>query len=94
MVVLLLFNAAGRECPDGWESGLFDKNSFTEAQAGWARTVVTGRARLGGIPVGVIAVETQTVERVVPADPGSPDSSEQSIPQAGQVSRDAVSHIS
>lgn len=28
-------------------------------QAGWARTVVTGRARLGGVPVGVIAVETQ-----------------------------------
>lgn len=44
---------------EGWESGLFDKNSWTEAQAGWARTVVTGRARLGGIPVGVIAVETQ-----------------------------------
>lgn len=38
---------------------MFDKNSWTESQAGWARTVVTGRARLGGIPVGVIAVETQ-----------------------------------
>jgi len=70
---------------EGWESGLFDKNSWSEAQAGWARTVVTGRARLGGIPVGVIAVETQTVTRVVPADPGIPDSAEQSIPQAGQV---------
>jgi acetyl-CoA carboxylase carboxyltransferase component len=44
---------------EGWESGLFDRNSWTEAQAGWARTVVTGRARLNGIPVGVIAVETQ-----------------------------------
>jgi len=79
--------AAGREGGEaGWKSGLsFDKNSFTEAQAGWARTVVTGRARLGGIPVGVIAVETQTVMRVVPADPGIPDSAEQSIPQAGQV---------
>jgi acetyl-CoA carboxylase/biotin carboxylase 1 len=44
---------------EGWESGMFDKNSWSEAQAGWARTVVTGRARLGGIPVGVIAVETQ-----------------------------------
>lgn len=51
---------------EGWESGLFDKNSWTEAQAGWARTVVTGRARLGGIPVGVIAVETQ-VRRKPPA---------------------------
>jgi Carboxyl transferase domain len=51
-------------------------------QAGWARTVVTGRARLGGIPVGVIAVESQTVMLNVPADPGMPDSSERIIPQA------------
>lgn len=77
---------AGRDGGEaGWESGMFDRNSFTEAQAGWARTVVTGRARLGGIPVGVIAVETQTVQRVVPADPGMLDSSEQTLPQAGQV---------
>lgn len=77
---------AGRDGGEaGWEAGLFDRNSFTEAQAGWARTVVTGRARLGGIPVGVIAVETQTVQRIVPADPGMLDSSEQTLPQAGQV---------
>lgn len=75
----------------GWESGLFDRNSFTEAQAGWARTVITGRARLGGIPVGVIAVETQTVQRVVPADPGMLDSSEQTLPQAGQVGKSGCS---
>ena len=30
--------------------------------------------RLGGIPVGVIAVETRTVEVVVPADPANLDS--------------------
>ncbi len=51
-------------------------------QAGWARTVITGRARLGGTPVGVIAVETSTVILSVPADPGMPDSSERVIPQA------------
>ena len=50
-------------------------------QAGWARTVVTGRARLGGTPVGVIAVETATIMLHVPADPGMPDSSERVIPQ-------------
>ena len=50
-------------------------------QAGWARTVITGRARLGGTPVGVIAVETSTVILNVPADPGMPDSSERIIPQ-------------
>jgi hypothetical protein len=68
-----------------FEGGLFDRGSWTEAQAGWARSVVTGRARLGGIPVGVVAVESQTVHKAVPADPGMPDSSEVTIPQAGQV---------
>lgn len=40
----------------------------------WAQTVVTGRARLGGIPIGVIAVETRTVELTLPADPANLDS--------------------
>ena len=31
-------------------------------------------ARLGGIPLGVIAVETRTVELMVPADPANLDS--------------------
>ena len=30
--------------------------------------------RLGGLPVGVIAVETRTVEVTIPADPANPDS--------------------
>ena len=30
--------------------------------------------RLGGIPCGVIAVETRSVELLVPADPANPDS--------------------
>ena len=44
-----------------------------ETLSNWAQTVVTGRARLGGIPCGVIAVETRTVECTVPADPANPD---------------------
>ncbi|KAG2488653.1 hypothetical protein HYH03_012820 [Edaphochlamys debaryana] len=76
---------AGRESATGWQSGLFDKGSWLESQAGWARTVVTGRARLGGVPVGVIGVESATVMREVPADPGLPESSESVVPQAGQV---------
>ncbi len=77
---------AGRVVEGKWESGLFDKGSWSEAQAGWARSVVTGRARLGGIPVGVIAVETQTVMLNIPADPGAPDSSERFIPQVRECS--------
>ncbi|XP_078164139.1 acetyl-CoA carboxylase 1-like isoform X1 [Carex rostrata] len=68
-----------------WLGGIFDKGSFVEALEGWAKTVVTGRAKLGGIPVGIIAVETQTVMQVIPADPGQLDSSERVVPQAGQV---------
>ncbi|ELK31457.1 Acetyl-CoA carboxylase 2 [Myotis davidii] len=40
---------------------------------------------LGGIPVGVIAVETRTVEVVVPADPANLDSEAKITQQAGQV---------
>ncbi|XP_054796887.1 acetyl-CoA carboxylase 1-like [Prosopis cineraria] len=68
-----------------WLGGIFDKDSFVETLAGWARTVVTGRAKLGGIPVGIVAVETQTMMQVIPADPGQLDSHERVVPQAGQV---------
>ncbi|KAJ9167051.1 hypothetical protein P3X46_021733 [Hevea brasiliensis] len=68
-----------------WLGGIFDRDSFIETLEGWARTVVTGRAKLGGIPVGIIAVETQTVMQVIPADPGQLDSHERVVPQAGQV---------
>ncbi|CAI4048673.1 acetyl-CoA carboxylase HFA1 SKDI_13G3370 [Saccharomyces kudriavzevii IFO 1802] len=68
-----------------FQSGLFDRGSFFETLSGWAKGVVVGRARLGGIPVGVIAVETKTIEDIVPADPADPKSSEFSIKEAGQV---------
>lgn len=68
-----------------WLGGMFDRGSFTECLQGWAQTVVIGRARLGGIPVGVVAVEVQTVMMTIPADPGSPDSHERVVAQAGQV---------
>lgn len=60
--------------PTEWESGFFDKDSWDEIMQPWAQTVVTGRARLGGVPVGVIAVETRTVELTIPADPANLDS--------------------
>ena len=68
-----------------WESGFFDQGSFIETLSPWAQTVVTGRARLGGIPCGVIAVETRSVECVIPADPANPDSETKVLSQAGQV---------
>lgn len=80
------FLAGKTDETDGrWLSGFFDKDSFQETLSGWAQTVVVGRARLGGIPIGAIAVETRTIERVVPADPANPLSNEQKIMEAGQV---------
>ncbi|KIP02998.1 hypothetical protein PHLGIDRAFT_130424 [Phlebiopsis gigantea 11061_1 CR5-6] len=73
------------ETTSEWQSGFFDKGSYQETLSGWAQTVVVGRARLGGIPMGVISVETRTIERVVPADPANPTSFEQRVMEAGQV---------
>ncbi|KAI9357592.1 acetyl-CoA carboxylase [Zopfochytrium polystomum] len=66
-------------------SGFFDHDSFKETLAGWAQGVVVGRARLGGIPVGFISVETRSTELVIAADPASDNSTEQTIVEAGQV---------
>ncbi|XP_066465318.1 acetyl-CoA carboxylase 1 [Eleutherodactylus coqui] len=79
---------AGRPhpCQKGqWLSGFFDHGSFMEIMQPWAQTVVVGRARLGGIPVGVVGVETRTVELSIPADPANLDSEAKIIQQAGQV---------
>lgn len=65
--------------------GLFDKDSWREYLDGWAKTVVVGRARLGGVPTGIVAVETRCVEKLTPADPASPDTREYVVTQAGQV---------
>lgn len=69
--------------PEG--GGLFDVGTFDEIMAGWARTIIAGRARLRGLPVSVISVETRTVECEIPADPAQEDSQARVIHQAGQV---------
>lgn len=75
----------GKDEEEGFLHGLFDRGSFEETLGGWARTVVVGRARLGGIPIGVIGVESRSVENVTPADPANPDSMEQVTSEAGGV---------
>jgi len=77
---------AGTTSPEGERlSGFFDEGTFQEYLEGWGRSVIVGRAKLGGVPMGVIAVETRNVERRVPADPANPLSQEVVEPQAGQV---------
>jgi acetyl-CoA carboxylase/biotin carboxylase 1 len=68
-----------------WQSGFFDRNSFVETLSGWAKTVVVGRGRLGGIPMGVIVTENRTAEATKPADPADMTSQEKLVQQAGGV---------
>lgn len=66
-------------------SGFFDKDSFFETLGGWAKNIIVARARLGGIPMGVIAVDTKTYEQVIPADPADSNSRERVVQKSGQV---------
>jgi acetyl-CoA carboxylase/biotin carboxylase 1 len=76
----------GRVAPDGsWQGGFFDRGSYREYLGGWGKSVIVGRARLGGIPFGVINVETRLSEQRIPADPANPESREVIQAQAGQV---------
>jgi len=80
----LLLSGGEDDCGN-WKCGFFDRGSFTETLAGWAKTVVVGRARLGGIPMGVIITENRTAEAVKPADPADVKASEAVIQEAGCV---------
>lgn len=80
------FLLAGGDDDEGkWQSGFFDKGSFKETLAGWAKTVVVGRGRLGGIPMGVVITENRTAENIKPADPADVKASEAIIQEAGCV---------
>ncbi|VDK32010.1 unnamed protein product [Taenia asiatica] len=68
-----------------WLSGFFDRGTWQEALGAWAPGVIVGRARLGGIPCGVVTPETRVSVCRVPADPANPASEVQTINQAGQV---------
>eukprot|EP00933_Yihiella_yeosuensis_P033928 TRINITY_DN27520_c0_g1_i1.p1 TRINITY_DN27520_c0_g1~~TRINITY_DN27520_c0_g1_i1.p1 ORF type:complete len:1234 (+),score=270.47 TRINITY_DN27520_c0_g1_i1:159-3704(+) len=65
--------------------GFFDTGSWIEYLEGWGQTVIAGRARLGGVPMGVIAVETRTVDRLIPADPSNSESCEVKETNSGKV---------
>jgi acetyl-CoA carboxylase/biotin carboxylase 1 len=77
---------AGRKTDEeGWLSGFCDHGSFHEYMSGWGKTVVVGRGTLGGMPIGIVAVETRSVERIIPADPADLTSHDIREAQAGQV---------
>ncbi|TMW67475.1 hypothetical protein Poli38472_011095 [Pythium oligandrum] len=81
----LLLTGKVEEATGQWLSGFLDKSSFRETLDGWAKSVIVGRGRLGGIPCGVVMTEVRTSEKIIPADPASPATQENLVQQAGQV---------
>ncbi len=70
----------------GGEPGLLDSGSWTEYLECWAKSVIVGRGRLGGLPVGVICTETRTVDTQIPSDPAKVNGNRvDPVRQAGQV---------
>ncbi|CAD6185016.1 unnamed protein product [Caenorhabditis auriculariae] len=65
--------------------GICDTGSFDEIMSDWAKSIVAGRARLGGIPIGVVSSELRSCETTIPADPAVPGSQAQTLQRAGQV---------
>ncbi|ANQ09769.1 Biotin carboxylase subunit of acetyl CoA carboxylase [Plasmodium coatneyi] len=51
------------------KQGFLDKNSYFEYMNEWGKGIITGRGKLGSIPVGVIAVNRNLVTQDIPCDP-------------------------
>lgn len=71
--------------PRIWLREFFDAGSFDECMELWGKTVITARARLSGLPCGVVGVETRVTEKFTPADPALDQSVQSKEPQPGQV---------
>ena len=64
---------------------IVDVESFMELQQEWAKSSVVGRARIGGIAVGVIANRPVGTQKTVPVDPGDLDSAIKTMSQSGSL---------
>uniref|UniRef100_A0A1I7T0B6 acetyl-CoA carboxylase n=1 Tax=Caenorhabditis tropicalis TaxID=1561998 RepID=A0A1I7T0B6_9PELO len=67
------------------KQGIFDTGSFDEIRTSWAASIVTGRAKLNGMPVGVIASQWKLFEKRQLADESVDNGEETTVTRAGQV---------
>ena len=66
-------------------TGIIDKDTFYPTFSGYAETVITGRARIGGRAYGVVYNSSEPCERVTPCDPGNLTSSIQKETQSPYI---------
>lgn len=64
---------------------ILDYDSFFETMSNWAGSVITGRGKIDGMPIGILATNTNPSKQKVPVDPGEPNSSEYEINYSGSV---------
>ena len=55
-------------------NSLLDKNEFFELMENWAPSIITGRGKIGGLPLGIIAANNVVSYKNTPADPADPSS--------------------
>lgn len=65
--------------------GFFDDKSVFEINKRWSSTVITGRAKLGGIPVSFILNDINTIKHTIPADPADHKDTPKEYLSVGQV---------
>lgn len=56
---------------DDFVHGFFDRDTICESSSTWANSIIVGRAKLGGVSMGFIAVDSETKETYRKPDPVS-----------------------
>jgi acetyl-CoA carboxylase carboxyltransferase component/biotin carboxyl carrier protein len=67
----------------GMINAVVDEGSFMELQKDWAKSMVVGRGRVGGIPIGILANNPEMTQKQIPVDPGNLESALQTLNQSG-----------
>jgi biotin carboxylase/acetyl-CoA carboxylase carboxyltransferase component/biotin carboxyl carrier protein len=66
-------------------TNIVDSESFMETMTNWAKSVVTGRAKINGKSYCIIAANHNSNTKFIPVDPGNLESKNEIITQAGCV---------
>ena len=64
---------------------IMDDDSFLELQGNWAKSMVIGRARVGGKAIGILANNPIATKKSIPVEPGNMDSETQTLTQSGSL---------
>ena len=64
-------------------NSVLDQDSFMELQNDWAKSMIIGRGRIRGKPIGILANNTEATQKSIPVDPGDLESALKTVNQSG-----------